>query len=64
VIVFSVNRYLVPQKREKLFFDKRVFRYSATVVREKHENAFFGERTTVNGYSMSIPFYSPHHTGH
>jgi hypothetical protein len=44
VIVFSVNRYLVPQKREKLFFDKRVFRYSATGLREKRENRLFRER--------------------
>jgi len=44
VIVFSVNSYLVPQKREKLFFDKRVFRYSATGLREKRENRLFRER--------------------
>jgi hypothetical protein len=44
VLVFSVNRYLVPQKREKPFFDKRVFRYSAIGLHEKRENRLFRER--------------------
>jgi hypothetical protein len=45
VIVFSGNRG-PSKKREKLRLvnGEGIFRYSAAVVREKHENVFFGER--------------------
>ncbi|MFZ5994921.1 MAG: hypothetical protein ACOYU4_08055 [Thermodesulfobacteriota bacterium] len=31
-----------------------IFRYSATDVREKHENVFFGERRTDNGEQLHL----------